>query len=176
MASEFVKKLTIFIFTLFFILLHFIFCRFQLLQSILCQWSWILQKIPVEFPTEISDHKSTWLWIFETSKPGILCMLNGLKKKHFRLDRNKWIVCKLIIDYGIYIHVQLYHCACGRGKIYFSFNFIVCFWLHCACSTAKRKSILDSTKTNGSFGASEHVNSQILSSGRCEGEMLCLPI
>ena len=92
MASEFVKKLTIFIFALFFILLHFIFCRFQFLQSILCQWSWILQKIPVEFPTEISDHKSTWLWIFETSKPGILCRLNGLKKKHFRLDQNKWIV------------------------------------------------------------------------------------
>ena len=42
---------------------------------------------------------------------------------------------------------------------------VVCFWLRCACSTAKRKSILDSTKTNGSFGASEHVNSQILSSG-----------
>ena len=66
-------------------------------------YSWILQKIPVEFPTEISDHKSTWLWIFETSKPGILCMLNGLKKKHFRLNQNKWIVHKLIIDHGIYM-------------------------------------------------------------------------
>ena len=33
------KKLTIFIFDLFFILLHFIFSRFQLLQSVLCQWS-----------------------------------------------------------------------------------------------------------------------------------------
>ena len=134
-------------------------------------YSWILQKIPVEFPTEISDHKSTWLWIFETSKPGILCMLNSLKKK-----RPKQMDCSQTYYWLWDLHVQLYHCACGRGKIYFSFNFIVCFWLHCACSTAKRKSILDSTKTNGSFGASEHVNSQILSSGRCEGEMLCLPI
>ena len=30
-------------------------------------------------------------------------MLNGLEKKHFRLDQKKWIVRKLIIDYGIYM-------------------------------------------------------------------------
>ena len=30
-------------------------------------------------------------------------MLNDLKKKHFRLNQNKWIVRKLIIDYGIYM-------------------------------------------------------------------------
>ena len=47
---------------------------------------------------------------------------------------------------------KLCHLACGRGEIYiFSFNFIVCVWLPCAYSTAKRKSILDLTETNGSF-------------------------
>ena len=88
MASEFVKKQNIFIFTLFLILLHFIFFRFQLLQSILWQWN------SSKDSSRISDHKSTRVWIFETSKP---------------------------------------------------------YWFHCACSMAKRKSILDSTKSNGSF-------------------------
>ena len=91
MTSNFVRKLTIIVFALFFILLHFIFCRFQLQQTILCQWSGYSYKIPVEFPTGIfwsQKHLALDIWDFKN----FLCMLNGQKKKHFRLDQNKWIV------------------------------------------------------------------------------------
>ena len=108
MASEFVKKFTVFISALFFILLYFIFCRFQLLQAIFCQWSrpqlnsskksyW---NFLLEFP--ITKHLAFDIWDYKTFLVP-LCMLNGLKKKHFRLDQNKWIVGKLIIDHGIYM-------------------------------------------------------------------------
>ena len=103
------KKLTIFIFDLFFILLHFIFSRFQLLQSILCQWSRRLQLNSSKKACRISywnfwsqKHLALDIGYFKTFLVPWY-MLNGLKKKHFRLDQIKWIVCKLIIDCWIYM-------------------------------------------------------------------------
>jgi hypothetical protein len=95
-------------------------------------------RIQQTFRKNVS-HKSTWLWIFETSLLGIIVHAQRSKEKAFK-TRPKQMDCSQTYYWSWDLHVQLYHSACGRGEIYiFSFNSIVFFGPLCMLNGQKKK-------------------------------------